>query len=120
METNECLHRNGGCWRDEATNVTACRDTYRGRVCECPVVNGVRYDGDGYTHCKGKPTYTFLFIHTTALGKYYRCAHVSPLFVRLSCWSGQVRAEPRRVLVGDQGGAHLLRLLGTASSLPYF
>uniref|UniRef100_M8CSG7 Uncharacterized protein n=1 Tax=Aegilops tauschii TaxID=37682 RepID=M8CSG7_AEGTA len=53
METNECLHRNGGCWRDEATNVTACRDTYRGRVCECPVVNGVRYDGDGYTHCKG-------------------------------------------------------------------
>lgn len=52
METNECLHRNGGCWRDEATNATACRDTYRGRVCECPVVNGVRYDGDGYTHCK--------------------------------------------------------------------
>jgi hypothetical protein len=66
------LHSNGGCWRD----VTACRvrvislfrrpcsvavarvaeafrfpacigqDTYRGRVCECPVVNGVRYDGD--------------------------------------------------------------------------
>ncbi|CAD6335947.1 unnamed protein product [Miscanthus lutarioriparius] len=52
IETNECLHRNGGCWRDEATNVTACQDTYRGRVCECPVVNGVRYEGDGYTHCK--------------------------------------------------------------------
>ncbi|KAM0915178.1 hypothetical protein ACQ4PT_011069 [Festuca glaucescens] len=52
IETNECLHRNGGCWRDQATNVTACRDTYRGRVCECPVVNGVQYEGDGYTHCK--------------------------------------------------------------------
>jgi hypothetical protein len=54
IETNECLHRNGGCWRDEATNVTACQDTYRGRVCECPVVNGVRYEGDGYTDCKRK------------------------------------------------------------------
>jgi hypothetical protein len=21
-------------------------------VCECPVVNGVRYEGDGYTDCK--------------------------------------------------------------------
>lgn len=52
IETNECLRRNGGCWRDEATNVTACRDTYRGRVCECPVVNGVRYEGDGYTDCQ--------------------------------------------------------------------
>ncbi|KAG2607797.1 hypothetical protein PVAP13_4NG273100 [Panicum virgatum] len=52
IETNQCLHRNGGCWRDEATNVTACRDTYRGRVCECPVVNGVRYEGDGYTDCQ--------------------------------------------------------------------
>lgn len=34
--------------------MTACQDTYRGRVCECPVVNGVRYEGDGYTDCKGK------------------------------------------------------------------
>uniref|UniRef100_A0A0D3GJM6 Uncharacterized protein n=2 Tax=Oryza TaxID=4527 RepID=A0A0D3GJM6_9ORYZ len=47
IETNECLHRNGGCWRDEKTNVTACKDTFRGRVCECPVVNGVQYEGDG-------------------------------------------------------------------------
>ncbi|XBI03702.1 hypothetical protein VPH35_132092 [Triticum aestivum] len=54
METNECLHRNGGCWRDEAMNVTACRDTYRGRVCECHVVNSVCYGGDGYTHYKGR------------------------------------------------------------------
>ncbi|KAK6916952.1 PA domain [Dillenia turbinata] len=43
LETNECLERNGGCWRD---------DTYRGRICECPVVRGVQYAGDGYTSCK--------------------------------------------------------------------
>ncbi|KAI5012081.1 hypothetical protein ZWY2020_024215 [Hordeum vulgare] len=28
------------------------RDTFRGRVCECPVVNGVKFVGDGYTHCE--------------------------------------------------------------------
>ena len=31
------------------------QDTFRGRVCECPVVNGVQYKGDGYTTCEGKP-----------------------------------------------------------------
>lgn len=31
------------------------QDTFRGRVCECPVVNGVQYKGDGYTSCEGKP-----------------------------------------------------------------
>lgn len=25
METDECLHNNGGCWRDDKTNITACR-----------------------------------------------------------------------------------------------
>ena len=86
METDECLNNNGGCWRDEKTNVTACKvvlwppppkflgvhntstlpaclltdcvlewkqDTYRGRICQCPVVDGVQYQGDGYTDCKG-------------------------------------------------------------------
>uniref|UniRef100_A0A0D9W9B4 EGF-like calcium-binding domain-containing protein n=1 Tax=Leersia perrieri TaxID=77586 RepID=A0A0D9W9B4_9ORYZ len=52
METDECLNNNGGCWRDERTNITACKDTYRGRICQCPVVDGVQYQGDGYTHCK--------------------------------------------------------------------
>ncbi|KAE8819790.1 vacuolar-sorting receptor 7-like [Hordeum vulgare] len=52
METDECLHNNGGCWRDDKTNITACRDTYRGRVCECPAVDGVQYEGDGYKECK--------------------------------------------------------------------
>ncbi|KAM0916844.1 hypothetical protein ACQ4PT_009877 [Festuca glaucescens] len=52
METDECLKNNGGCWRDEKTNVTACKDTYRGRTCECPVVDGVQYEGDGYKECK--------------------------------------------------------------------
>ncbi|XAR55734.1 hypothetical protein NMG60_11035919 [Bertholletia excelsa] len=52
VETNECLENNGGCWQDKAANITACRDTFRGRVCECPVVNGVKFVGNGYTHCQ--------------------------------------------------------------------
>ncbi|KAG4990551.1 Vacuolar-sorting receptor 6 [Glycine soja] len=52
VETNECLERNGGCWQDKHANITACKDTFRGRVCECPVVNGVQYKGDGYTTCE--------------------------------------------------------------------
>ncbi|KAK6143646.1 hypothetical protein DH2020_023994 [Rehmannia glutinosa] len=51
VETNECLDNNGGCWIDKAANITACKDTFRGRVCECPVVNGVQFKGDGYTSC---------------------------------------------------------------------
>jgi hypothetical protein len=25
METDQCLEDNGGCWRDEMTNITACK-----------------------------------------------------------------------------------------------
>ncbi|PSR98846.1 Vacuolar-sorting receptor 6 like [Actinidia chinensis var. chinensis] len=52
LETNECLDQNGGCWQDSKSNITACKDTFRGRVCECPSVNGVQYKGDGYTSCQ--------------------------------------------------------------------
>ncbi|CAO2147435.1 unnamed protein product [Urochloa humidicola] len=52
IQTNECLENNGGCWQDKAANITACKDTFRGRVCECPVVKGVKFVGDGYTHCE--------------------------------------------------------------------
>lgn len=52
IETNECLENNGGCWQDEQANITACKDTFRGRVCQCPLVAGVQYQGDGYTTCK--------------------------------------------------------------------
>ncbi|KAJ6803544.1 vacuolar-sorting receptor 1-like [Iris pallida] len=52
IETNECLENNGGCWQNKAANVTACKDTFRGRVCECPIVQGVKFAGDGYTHCE--------------------------------------------------------------------
>ncbi|KAF7146664.1 hypothetical protein RHSIM_Rhsim04G0121500 [Rhododendron simsii] len=52
IETNECLQNNGGCWQDKGSNITACRDTFRGRVCECPIVQGVKFFGDGYTHCE--------------------------------------------------------------------
>ena len=30
------------------------QDTFRGRVCECPFVNGVQFEGDGYSSCKGE------------------------------------------------------------------
>ncbi|KAJ8439609.1 hypothetical protein Cgig2_017176 [Carnegiea gigantea] len=52
IETNECLENNGGCWQDKSANITACKDTFRGRVCECPFVNGVQFEGDGYSSCK--------------------------------------------------------------------
>ncbi|KAL8201554.1 hypothetical protein R6Q57_010701 [Mikania cordata] len=52
LETNECLEKNGGCWIDSQNDISACKDTFRGRVCECPTVNGVQYQGDGYTFCK--------------------------------------------------------------------
>ncbi|XP_051127143.1 vacuolar-sorting receptor 1-like [Andrographis paniculata] len=52
METNECAENNGGCWQDKAANISACMDTFRGRVCRCPIMQGVRFVGDGYTHCE--------------------------------------------------------------------
>ncbi|KAL1537531.1 Vacuolar-sorting receptor 6 [Salvia divinorum] len=51
LETNQCLENDGGCWRDQKSNVTACKDTFRGRVCECPLVSGVQFQGDGYESC---------------------------------------------------------------------
>uniref|UniRef100_A0A0E0EG82 Uncharacterized protein n=1 Tax=Oryza meridionalis TaxID=40149 RepID=A0A0E0EG82_9ORYZ len=52
IQTNECLESNGGCWQDKTNNFTACKDTFRGRVCECPMARGVKFVGDGYTHCE--------------------------------------------------------------------
>ncbi|XP_009372030.2 vacuolar-sorting receptor 1 [Pyrus x bretschneideri] len=52
VQTNQCLENHGGCWHDKVANLTACRDTFRGRVCECPIVQGVKFVGDGYTHCE--------------------------------------------------------------------
>ncbi|KAF2294462.1 hypothetical protein GH714_011618 [Hevea brasiliensis] len=52
VETNDCLDNNGGCWQDKTANITACKDTFRGRVCECPLVDGVQFKGDGYSHCE--------------------------------------------------------------------
>ncbi|KAL4587217.1 hypothetical protein LXL04_000084 [Taraxacum kok-saghyz] len=52
IETNECLHNSGECWMDTVANLTACKDTFRGRVCECPIVEGVTFVGDGYKHCE--------------------------------------------------------------------
>ncbi|KAF2588976.1 hypothetical protein F2Q70_00040803 [Brassica cretica] len=75
LNTNECLENNGGCWQDKASNITACRDTYRGRLCECPTVQGVKFAGDGYTHCKGsskvgttKLSWSFLWVLIIGVG----------------------------------------------------
>ncbi|KAL8120479.1 hypothetical protein AgCh_017594 [Apium graveolens] len=51
VETNEYLSNNGGCWQDKAPNISACKDTFRARVCECPFTDGVLYKGDGYRSC---------------------------------------------------------------------
>ncbi|KAJ6983932.1 hypothetical protein NC653_022220 [Populus alba x Populus x berolinensis] len=40
VETNECLDNNG-LLANINSHITACRDTFRGRVCECPLVDGV-------------------------------------------------------------------------------
>lgn len=55
IETNECQNNNGGCWMDTAANITACKDTFRGKVCECPIVQGVKFVGDGFKHCEAPP-----------------------------------------------------------------
>ncbi|XP_058197286.1 vacuolar-sorting receptor 6-like isoform X1 [Rhododendron vialii] len=52
LETNECLERNGGCWMDSTNTISACQDTFRGRVCQCPLVRGVQFEGDGYNSCQ--------------------------------------------------------------------
>ncbi|OWM64787.1 hypothetical protein CDL15_Pgr028504 [Punica granatum] len=60
VETNECLDNNGGCWHDKTANITACKDTFRGRVCECPLVDGVQFKGDGYTSCEEMKLKSFI------------------------------------------------------------
>jgi len=35
-------------------NLLNPQDTFRGRVCECPTVDGVQFKGDGYSHCERK------------------------------------------------------------------
>ncbi|AQK65828.1 Vacuolar-sorting receptor 4 [Zea mays] len=65
IETNECLNDNGGCWQDKSANVTACRDTFRGRVCECPTFNGVQFKGDGYSNCE-RNVFCSIFPHSNS------------------------------------------------------
>jgi hypothetical protein len=45
------------------------QDTFRGRVCECPIVKGVKFVGDGYTNCEG--TLWFSSSITMALNYFY-------------------------------------------------
>ncbi|KAH0986148.1 hypothetical protein GBA52_013325 [Prunus armeniaca] len=43
LETNECLERNGGCWQDNKSNLTACKDSELSG-CKCPQ----GFQGDGH------------------------------------------------------------------------
>ncbi|KAG6769650.1 hypothetical protein POTOM_025306 [Populus tomentosa] len=38
-------------WTKEQFSRRFVQDTFRGRVCECPMVQGVKFAGDGYSHC---------------------------------------------------------------------
>lgn len=127
LETNECLDNNGGCWQDPQTNITACKvwipsamllanakpcnvacrlttlfvsmkDTFRGRVCQCPFVSGVHYAGDGYTSCEGAESlYFFHYHHLTLI-----CIHNHNECPLHSCWTRTVFDEQRRLLVRYQ------------------
>ncbi|XP_027350041.1 vacuolar-sorting receptor 1-like isoform X1 [Abrus precatorius] len=83
METNECLVNNGGCWQDKSSNITACRDTFRGRVCECPIVQNVKFLGDGYTHCEASES--------------LRCEINNG-----GCWKGAQRGRVYSACIDDQ------------------
>ena len=54
---------------------TNMQDTFRGRVCECQVVKGVKFVGDGYTHCEGNALgfifwhFLFLFVNINIVRK---------------------------------------------------
>eukprot|EP00898_Chlorokybus_atmophyticus_P003912 jgi/Chlat1/4521/Chrsp29S04587 len=50
IQTNDCEINNGGCW--SGFNFTACKDTFRGKVCECPTVGPYTFRGDGYSMCE--------------------------------------------------------------------
>eukprot|EP00850_Spirogloea_muscicola_P020658 SM000222S06999 [mRNA] locus=s222:89160:93034:- [translate_table: standard] len=52
IQTNECKENNGGCW--SGFGKTACKDTFRGKVCVCPTdkETGTVFIGDGYTSCE--------------------------------------------------------------------
>ncbi|CBI17914.3 unnamed protein product, partial [Vitis vinifera] len=50
--SNACMAislRLDGALNDKTANITACKDTFRGRVYECPLVDGVKFKGDSYS-----------------------------------------------------------------------
>jgi hypothetical protein len=51
------------------TMLNICQDTFRGRVCECPLVDGVQFKGDGYTTCEGEMALSFTFMHAKLISK---------------------------------------------------
>lgn len=60
------------------------QDTFRGRVCECPMVDGVQFKGDGYSSCKREckvylpNTYLFNYAHRLTPLSCFGIIHMSP------------------------------------------
>ncbi|XP_058093677.1 uncharacterized protein LOC131239818 isoform X2 [Magnolia sinica] len=80
-QTNGCLNYNGGCWEDKAANIIGCKDTFCGRVCECPLVQEVEFKGDVYSSCQACETMS-RFCSTTWLEEFTLLAWK----VRLCAW----------------------------------
>ncbi|KAK7855796.1 vacuolar-sorting receptor 1 [Quercus suber] len=43
IETNECLHNNGGCWQDKSANLTACKEYMFIVLTLCRILSGEEY-----------------------------------------------------------------------------
>ena len=93
------------------TKIGLYQDTFRGRVCECPVVNGVQYKGDGYTSCE-RMFFNFYIVwkkktFCVLVWKIHLCLNVIN-----SLWTCEMFNESRRLLVWNQKGPNLLCLFG--------
>jgi len=94
------------------------QDTFRGRICVCPLVEGVQFEGDGYSNCQGNNIAQFMTYLPTCLSTW--CHSSSPLFTFLDLpfalptttlkkglivWNSPMWKQPR-----DQDAAELTTL----------
>ncbi|KAF3785794.1 Vacuolar-sorting receptor 3, partial [Nymphaea thermarum] len=52
IETNECLHNNGGCWEDKALNISACKQKVQEGVNSIVVAVGMIHEMDQTIGCQ--------------------------------------------------------------------
>lgn len=68
------------------------QDTFRGRVCQCPIVQGVKFLGDGYTHCEGKKKEEAKMYVMIALMIFFTCLNFGYFSFRgIALWDKQWR-----------------------------